>query len=262
MLVLTAAGAVAAAASAPDTYQAATTVVLLTPSAPADKVTPLNPFLEFNASLNTTARAVADVMTSDQLVRRMVQKGAERTYAIGNGSEGPSPILNIVATGPTAATTTRTLEVVSQGIADQLVEIQRAVGAPQNTWIVSRTLSPPSDPIPQFGAKVRPVVGVAGAGTLGTFSLAILFESLSRRRGSRPPSKRGAGAPNDPSVAPEEPTRLGVTPGSPASEADKGEATAGDPADRIDDPGPGLRGTRSAEPGPGAPQPSSYPARL
>jgi len=189
-LLVTAVAAAGAFAAAPVTYHANSSLLLLTKSTVSGVKTPSNPFLGFGTALAATGQVLGQIVESAPVQDKLLRRGATGAYRVVFASSGEAPLLEVEVTAPTADEAVRTLAVVDEETAAQLVTIQAEAGAPKGSEITLRTVTEDSVATLDRGDKVR---ALAAAGALGLFlSLILVFalEGVARGRTARHPHRR------------------------------------------------------------------------
>ncbi|MBN6036200.1 hypothetical protein [Amycolatopsis sp. 195334CR] len=178
--------------SIPTRYSSSGTLVLTAPSTGA-KVTAdptegslTNPLLSFDGSLVISAQIVSQIL-NDPLTKEQVGAGPESgsTYLANNGqTNGP---FVFVTTEATSEQESRDLVArVLERARTELDNRQRAVQAPESTFIKAQELVQPTQPEPLTGGKIR----FAGAALVlsllltlaGTFAFDSVARAMRRRR--------------------------------------------------------------------------------
>jgi len=209
-LILTALAATFATQTVSASYQATGVMVLLGPSSAAEKLqgqlqpTAVNPYLEFGGALDVTADVLSKVMMSDTVVQRLQLRGATAEYEVGTGSDGGSPLVNIIATGPDQKVAKRTVQTVATELRHELQRRQTLAGAPPSQFIRAEQVTVPTTAKRLIGNKLRAAAAVLALGVAVTFSAAFLTESImeQRARRRRLASARTAAAARDRPAAP------------------------------------------------------------
>ena len=171
-------------------YKASGSVLFVAPNPPGVQS---NPYLSANGSLNVVAAVLGQVMTQDDpTVQRMLQTGATAQYTVTPGV-GPSPTLDVIATGKSPGQAIQTVQIVSRGIQDEVARRQKAAGAPASTWIRADVLTIPDRASLVFSRPLRALAAVAALGGIAVVALAFALEAADQRR--RVPSGRTAEPP-------------------------------------------------------------------
>jgi hypothetical protein len=159
---------------------------------------------------------LSKVMMSDTVVQRLAVRGATAEYEVGTGSDGGSPIINIIATGEDPTVARRTVQAVAVELRHELQRRQATAGAPSSQFIRAEQVTVPATANRLIGDKMRAGVAVFALGIAFTFSLAFLTESIleQRARRRRLASARTAGAQRGKRPAP--PAKPGAPQPTPA----------------------------------------------
>jgi hypothetical protein len=169
-------------------------VLFLPPRTQAGVEGLINPFLSLGGSLGITAAVVQIRVTDDDAVERLRQKGATGKYIVeSNLGQNAGPILIVTATDKSAGVAQATATAVVSEIQAVMQELQRAAGAPRQSYISTTVLTAYPAPIPVYKSTIRLAI-VAGA--LALFGLLILILLLERIRMRR--IGDGAGAAQEP----------------------------------------------------------------
>ncbi|MDI5977789.1 hypothetical protein [Amycolatopsis magusensis] len=177
--------------SIPTRYSSSGTLVLTAPSTGA-KVTAdptegslTNPLLSFDGSLVISAQIVSQIL-NDPLTKEQVGAGPDSgsTYLANNGqTNGPFVFV----------TTEATSEQESRGLVARVLERarteldnrQRAVQAPESTFIKAQELVQPTQPEPLTGGKIRFAGAALVLSLLLTLAGTFAFDSVARARQRR-----------------------------------------------------------------------------
>jgi hypothetical protein len=253
-LLATAAGAYLAMGAVAPSYESTGALVLLGPKtsgAPVQGESPpaeVNPYLEFGGALEVTGDVLSKAMLSDATTRKLAAAGWTAAYEVGTGSDGGSPIINVVATGTSEAVTVGTVNAVEQEMRAELDRRQKLAGAPPSQYIRLEVVATPTTPKVLMGSKIRAAGAVLALGAMTTFGLAFLVESIAESRARRrrerelgvdpkaakaarkeaKKRKKGGGdEPPDGTPAEPEPVQQPVAAGLAAKAAGNGPVTAG-----------------------------------
>ena len=209
-LLLTAGAAYYAMQAVSPSYEAAGAVVLLGPATAGAPVKgeptppPVNPYLEFGGALETTGEILSRTLMSQAEVDKLYAKGATATYEVGTGSEGGSPIVNVIATDTDEAVAIRTVGIVAAEVRAELQRRQAAAGAPASQFIRVEDVTIPTKATKMAGSTMRAVAAVMALGLAVSFGLGFMAEAIAVRRS----------APHAP-YAPAASTPVGVTASAP-----------------------------------------------
>ena len=188
-LALTAAAAFFATQAVTPSFESSGSMVLLGPAIGAptsgEKPPQVNAYLEFGGTLETTAEVLSRATLSDATAKRLRAAGATAEYEVGTGSDGGSPIINIVATGTSPGAARKTVIAIERELARQLQARQVAAKAPREQFIRMERVAPPTEPKELLGSKLRAAAAAAALGVALTFSLAFLVKGITERRNRR-----------------------------------------------------------------------------
>ena len=147
-LALTAAGAYLGMQQVTPQYESSGSLVLLGPATglevAGEKVPQVNAYLEFGGALATTAEVLSKATLSDASAKKLADAGATGEYEVGTGSDGGSPIINIVATGTSPRIATLTVEEITKLLTAELERRQVAARAPRSQFIRVEVVAPPA----------------------------------------------------------------------------------------------------------------------
>ena len=207
-LLLTAGGAAFTMKTVSPSYEATGAVVLLGPATAGAPVAgeptppPVNPYLEFGGALETTGEILSRSLMSESTVERLAKQGATATYEVGTGSEGGSPIVNVIATGPDETAAKRTVSIVIAEVRNELERRQEAAGAPASQFIRVEDVTVPTNAARMAGSTLRAVAAVMALGLALSFGLGFMAEAIAVRRAGGPPTGPGAPAASVPERTP------------------------------------------------------------
>jgi hypothetical protein len=197
-LVVTVGAAVGVNLLIAPSYTAAGSLVLAVPPNLPERASAANPYLAYG-NLSVAARIVASGMNQPSVVREQRSKGATGDFVVDLDPERSSPIITVNCTARSAADAIRTVQVVTEGVQLLLAERQRALGAPQNTWITASSVVVPEEANRAVGSRLRAVSAVLVLGFIATLTLAFAVEGMAQGRSGPAPSAgdrlRDAGAP-------------------------------------------------------------------
>ncbi|WP_026412515.1 hypothetical protein [Actinomadura oligospora] len=176
----------------PVTYVSSSLLVLTTPSAggledPNRPGWTTNPLLQFNDGLKTTAAILIQAAgTDDALAKMGVAKGGATKVVINDGTSN-GKVMTASQTGPfifVQVTSTREDEVTGvvhnaeQHLRDDLVNRQRTLGAPKQTYLMLTEVVPASSPVAQKTQKLE----FSGAAFVAVVGLGFGIAYLGARR--------------------------------------------------------------------------------
>lgn len=158
----------------PPSYTSSTTMVLTTPTAGGtisqdpSKAGQSNPLLSFNDGLKTTSAILIQALNSPDIIKSLTADGTKLTINDGSsnasllGTNGPFIFVEAEAKQPDAAK--GAVQRTQQRVRDELVNRQKALKAPESTFITIVDVVPPSVPEVQRGGQYQ----FAGAGFILT----------------------------------------------------------------------------------------------
>jgi hypothetical protein len=219
-LALTGVGAFLGMQQVTPQYESSGSLVLLGPASgvpvPGEVTQQFNAYLEFGGALATTAEVLSKATLSDASAKKLAAVGATGEYEVGTGSDGGSPIINIVATGSSPRIATLTVEEITKLLTAELQRRQVAAKAPPSQFIRVEVVAPPAQPKELLGSKLRVGSAVVALGVAVTFSVAFLVEGAMDRRARRKAVIEQVAAAARPAapVVPSGATSAGTIPGS------------------------------------------------
>jgi capsular polysaccharide biosynthesis protein len=192
-LTLVAAASNSTARAVQPSYQVATSLILLVPSATASQRPETstdrllaNPYLQFTNSLKVTAEVLATVITNDQTRRHLRASGLPADFEVITTSEvSPTPMLTITATSRQESDARRTLRAVVTLARAELAKRQVSAGATKDSLIQMKVASAPTTAKRVVGSTVRAVAATVALGLAMTFGAAYCVDALAERRRSR-----------------------------------------------------------------------------
>jgi hypothetical protein len=190
-------------------YAASASVALYSPpEAPDAAETPgadpsvgQNPFTRYG-DLSVVADIVARRMNSDAERAELEAEGVTGYEVVANRLQR-GPLVEVTGTGPNPAAAISSAEVVVAEFDSVLSEMQEAEGADPDYFITSGPIEPPETAVAQVGSTIRFAIAALAVGALGTLGLAVLAESVIRRRAAAqnatavPAENAGAGKGTD-----------------------------------------------------------------
>jgi hypothetical protein len=199
-------------------YEATGSVVLLPPpeapdvsatggSAPAPEVGQ-NPFARYG-DLSVVADILARVLGGESSRDEFESLGVTGYEVVVNKFQR-GPVVDVTGQGPNAEAAIRSAEIVLKEVDVVLSGLQQAEHADPDYFIRSASVERPSTATTMYGSTVRTAIAALAVGALGTLSLAVLAEAITRRREARPTAAAGS----DTSGAANPGTDAGVSNGS------------------------------------------------
>lgn len=188
-LLVTAGGAYYAMQAVSPSYEATGAVVLIGPATAGAPVrgepspAQVNPYLEFGGALETTGEIVSRTLMSQVEVDKLFAEGATAVYEVGTGSEGGSPIMNVIATDTDEAAAIKTVSIVVTEVRTELQRRQAAAGAPPSQFIRVENVTIPTKATRMAGSTMRAVAAVLALGLAFSCGLGFMAEAIAVRRG-------------------------------------------------------------------------------
>lgn len=153
--------------SVPTRYESSGVLVLTSPAAggrytantkPEDVVR-VNPLLQFDGSLTTTAQILTQVLGDPKTAEELAGKGSTSVYTANTGPVG-GPLLFITTESDSAESAEGLVGKVLEKTVAELAAQQKALNAPEQTFITAQILVKPTTASAKIGGKVR-YVGAA-----------------------------------------------------------------------------------------------------
>lgn len=225
LLVTAALGATAWLVVSPS-YQAQGSL-LLRPPAPAEPdQTVFNPYLLYN-NLQIPARVAQDVLLQTSELEALADQGATGAFDVFLDPTGTTPLVAFTAVGATEDEAVATAEIAMARFDEILVERQLREGSPEDRLITTEVVTEAAVSETLVGSKIRAAVAALGFGVILTVSLALMVESLARRRANRDEKRTSS------TQAPEPPAIVGRATRAPAgASGDDSWTGANDDAER------------------------------
>ncbi|HEX7307117.1 hypothetical protein [Lentzea sp.] len=194
----------------PTRYESSGVLVLTSPAAggrysektkPED-VVKVNPLLQFDGSLTTTAQILTQVLGDPKTAEELAGKGSTATYTANTGPVG-GPLLFISTEADSAESAEGLVGKVLEKTVNELAAQQKALNAPEQTFITAQILVKPTTASAKIGGKVR-YVGAATVVLLlltiaSTFAADSIMNRMRRRKndetGDEPESEVDSPAP-------------------------------------------------------------------
>ncbi|WP_434446160.1 hypothetical protein [Lentzea sp. E54] len=151
----------------PTRYESSGVLVLTSPAAggrysektkPED-VVKVNPLLQFDGSLTTTAQILTQVLGDPKTAEELAGKGSTATYTANTGPVG-GPLLFVSTEADSAESAEGLVGKVLEKTVNELAAQQKALNAPEQTFITAQILVQPTTASAKIGGKVR-YVGAA-----------------------------------------------------------------------------------------------------
>lgn len=181
-LLLTAGGVALGAAWTPTQYQATGQVVFLLATDSTSEQ--LNPYLNLQSGLTTTASLVAtDVMTRD-VARQLVSSGHTADFVVMLvPATGPLLVVSANDTDPDMAVATR--DAVLATVAQRLELVQSNVSAPPGQFIRAQSINVAVHAEALPGSKARALIAMLAIGLIFAFTLPFVLDRWLDRRPAR-----------------------------------------------------------------------------
>lgn len=200
----------------PTRYESSGVLVLTSPAAggrysektkPEDVVR-VNPLLQFDGSLTTTAQILTQVLGDPKTAEELAGKKSTATYTANTGPVG-GPLLFISTEADSPEVAEGLVGKVLDKTVAELASQQKALNAPEQTFITAQILVKPTTASAKIGGKVR-YVGAATVVLLlltiaSTFAADSIMLKAKRRKDKEPgaaPSEKDSPPPPPSSHAP------------------------------------------------------------
>ncbi|GGU70771.1 hypothetical protein [Lentzea flava] len=198
----------------PTRYESSGVLVLTSPAAggrysektkPED-VVKVNPLLQFDGSLTTTAQILTQILGDPKTAEELAGKGSTATYTANTGPVG-GPLLFISTEADSAEAAEGLVGKVLDKTVAELASQQKALNAPEQTFITAQILVKPTTASAKIGGKVR-YVGAATVVLLlltiaSTFAADSILLKAKRRKEGTAPSEKDTAPPPPPPVRPQ-----------------------------------------------------------
>ncbi|MCR3751201.1 hypothetical protein [Lentzea californiensis] len=203
----------------PTRYESSGVLVLTSPAAggrysektkPEDVVR-VNPLLQFDGSLTTTAQILTQVLGDPKTAEELAGEGSTAVYTANTGPVG-GPLLFVTTEADSAESAEGLVGKVLEKTVAELAAQQKALSAPEQTFITAQVLVKPTTASAKIGGKVR-YVGAATVVLLlltlaSTFAAdSILLKAKRRKDGKDKDAKDPAPSEKDTTPAPVPPVR-------------------------------------------------------
>lgn len=151
----------------PTRYESSGVLVLTSPAAggrysektkPEDVVR-VNPLLQFDGSLTTTAQILTQVLGDPKTAEELAGEGSTAVYTANTGPVG-GPLLFVTTEADSAESAEGLVGKVLEKTVAELAAQQKALSAPEQTFITAQVLVKPTTASAKIGGKVR-YVGAA-----------------------------------------------------------------------------------------------------
>jgi uncharacterized protein involved in exopolysaccharide biosynthesis len=184
-LILTALATAAAYMAVPTQYQSQVQMTLLNaPKVTSEQGNFGNPYLAFDTALLADADLLARNLSSNSAAQQLQSLGMTEDYTAALADNALGPFLQLTVTGPGRPDVQRSMQTLIRFSQQRWLSLQQASSAPQGSIIQMTLIAAPSVPTPVNKRKFEAVAGVAIAGIVLTILLAVLVDSIIRRRRS------------------------------------------------------------------------------
>jgi len=189
LLSLLAAGATYA--NIEPSYQASGSVLLLNPQSGVDPDSGrANPYV---GNLEVAANVVTAVLGTNASRLEFRRQGQRGIYTLG--AFPSSPIVGVTTVGETAKSARETTAAVMGAIDDVLAERQQQLGAPRSIFVTTQVVTPPSEPVPLNGSRIRASLAILALGLALTMGATFAVEGVIRQRARRHRDRQHPPAP-------------------------------------------------------------------
>jgi hypothetical protein len=153
------------------------------------------------------ANMTALALKEPAVVNRVVALGGRPDYVArmfpSPANAQPIPLVMIENTAPDPATTTKTLELVTNETSSALEAIQKQANVPPAMMVDSFVVSPPATPVAAMPTRTRSTATIAVAGIGLSVLTTVLVDVLLARRRKRVEERPKAASDNQPSPSPD-----------------------------------------------------------
>lgn len=166
-----------------------------------------NPYLAFDTTLAVDVDFLARNVTSGASASQLAALGVTEGYTAAIADNALGPFMQLSVTGPNKQHVSQSMLVLIKFTEQRWYSLQKSIGAPAGSIIGMSEIAPPGPPSPVFKRKIEVVAGVAILGLVLTVLIAVVADSIIRRRsiwqGSKPRRLAESAGP----VRPERPER-------------------------------------------------------
>ncbi|MGW6934462.1 hypothetical protein ACWGE0_30690 [Lentzea sp. NPDC054927] len=193
----------------PTRYESSGVLVLTSPAAggkysgntkPED-VVKVNPLLQFDGSLTTTAQILTQVLGDPKTAEELAGKGSTATYTANTGPVG-GPLLFVSTEADSAESAEGLVGKVLEKTVNELAAQQKALNAPEQTFITAQILVKPTTASAKIGGKVRYVGAATVVLLLLTIASTFAADSIMLKAKRRKDKESGA-APSEKDTTPQ-----------------------------------------------------------
>jgi hypothetical protein len=132
-----------------------------------------NPLLGFSNALNIDANLVIKGLSDPTQVAAIQSKGGIASYKLEGSVDGITPLINVTASSRHPVAAEQTAKVVMSAAQRFLADRQAAVRAPADTLIHADVLTAPSPAKKSWSGRLKDLIIVILAGTVGTYLIAL-----------------------------------------------------------------------------------------
>jgi hypothetical protein len=201
----------------PTRYESSGVLVLTSPAAggrytantkPED-VVKVNPLLQFDGSLTTTAQILTQILGDPKTAEELAGEGSTAVYTANTGPVG-GPLLFVTTEADSPEAAEGLVGKVLEKTVAELAAQQKALSAPEQTFITAQILVKPTTASAKIGGKVRYVGAATVVLLLLTLASTFAADSIMTRAKRRKEGKDGkdpAPSEKDTTPAPVPPVR-------------------------------------------------------
>jgi hypothetical protein len=148
-----------------------------------------NPYLAFDDALLVDTDLLTRYMASDSAAQQLQALGMTDQYTATIANNALGPFTQLTVTGTDKSHILQSMQTLIRFTRQRWLALQQASAAPPGSIVQLSLIAPPSSPLPVMKKKIEIVAGVAILGIIFSILLAVMVDSLlRRRRGDRPTS--------------------------------------------------------------------------
>jgi len=186
LLALTLVGIGGAWAKIPTQYQSQIQLTMLN----APKITDEpgndgNPYLAFDTTLAVDVDFLARNVTSGASGAQLAARGVTEDYSAAIADNALGPFMQLTVTGPDKQHIAQSMQTLINFTEQRWHSLQVAAGSPAGSIIGLTEIAPASAPTPVYKRKFEAVAGVAVLGIILSVLVAVVLDSVMRRRSGR-----------------------------------------------------------------------------
>jgi hypothetical protein len=144
-----------------------------------------NPYLAFDTTLAVDVDFLARNVTSGASANQLAALGVTEGYTAAIADNALGPFMQLSVTGPNKQHVSQSMLVLIKFTEQRWYSLQKASAAPPGSIIGLSEIAPPSPPSPVFKRKIEAVAAVAILGLIATVLVAVVADSILRRRSIR-----------------------------------------------------------------------------